>query len=315
MSASSAKSSSNSVPGGSFQAVEVGERDPQVLRLPAAVGPHRHVAVRAAREARVDGEAEPGLARKAVLAEPARHVERENHPVAFADARHPGADLFDDPHVLVTEHHAGGGAGAPLVHVQVGAADRGRGHADDHVVGILDPRIGHLFHCDSERLLVHDRFHSSSSRRCRLGAGYPRSLPPMPRSRGLPGRLRSGVRGRVRAALVEAERRILVGHQRGVGDDLQRPAGSTSRKLKMPRGYPPVNSSASAAIRTSSHQAGHEPALHHPLAALRHGGGAVTNQSMPPDFRNPPEENAETTRQWIASSHHLTRTSSDSCWG
>jgi hypothetical protein len=141
------------------QGVEVRERHPQVLGLPAHVGAHRDVAIGPTGEALVDREAEPGLVVLAVLAEPAGDVEGQRDPVARAQLRDSGADLLDDAHVLVAEHDARLGAGASLVHVQVGAADGGRGHADHDIGGILDLRILHVLDGNVERFLVHDGFH------------------------------------------------------------------------------------------------------------------------------------------------------------
>jgi hypothetical protein len=146
---------------GQRQAVEVGVRDPQVLRLPAGIRSHRNVAVRPAREARrVDREAEAGEARLAVLAEATGYVERHHHAVAFLEAGDAAAHLLDDAEVLVAEHDARFRGGPALVHVQIGPADAGRGDPHDHVVGLLDARVGHLFHRDLERLPVDHRPHA-----------------------------------------------------------------------------------------------------------------------------------------------------------
>src|SRR5919201_4360230 len=64
---------------------------------------------------------------------------------------HLRADLLDDPHRLVAEDvavlHAGRLA---AVEVEVGAADRRRGDADDRVDRLLDPRVGDVL--DAELL-------------------------------------------------------------------------------------------------------------------------------------------------------------------
>lgn len=127
---------------GQLQAVEVGERHPQILGLPTSVGAHRDVAVGAAREARVDGQAETGHARQAVLAEAAGHVEGHHHPVTLADRDHARPSFHDDPHVLVPEHRPGLDVGPAFIHVQVRPADRGRRDLHQGVGGLLDPRIG-----------------------------------------------------------------------------------------------------------------------------------------------------------------------------
>src|SRR5581483_3911265 len=75
------------------------------------------------------GEARP-LAHPAVAA---RDVERDDDAVAGLDVlRRIRPNLFDDPHRLVPQDVAlVDERPEQLVEVQVGAADRGRGHADD----------------------------------------------------------------------------------------------------------------------------------------------------------------------------------------
>ena len=125
----------------------VGLRDAQQLRLAA-----RHLAVelRVAEEAgahalvavlrRLALALEPVLAHEAV---PARDVEGHDDAIADRQVVHPGAHGLDDAHRLVAEHVAGLEERAEdLVEVQVGAAQPGRGHADDRVGRLLDGRIG-----------------------------------------------------------------------------------------------------------------------------------------------------------------------------
>jgi hypothetical protein len=147
-------------PAGQRQAVEIRVRDAQVLRLTARVRPHGDVAVRPAREAgRVDGEAEAGEARLAVPAEAAGHVERHHDAIAGFQAGDSAAGLLDDAEVLVPEYDARLRGGPALVHVQVRAADAGRGDLHDHVVRVLDARVRDLFHRDLEGFPVHHRPH------------------------------------------------------------------------------------------------------------------------------------------------------------
>jgi len=55
---------------GQLQAVEVGEGQPQVLRLAAGIRAHRDVAVGAASKTRIDGQAKPVLLFKQFLQKP-----------------------------------------------------------------------------------------------------------------------------------------------------------------------------------------------------------------------------------------------------
>src|SRR6185437_9510673 len=106
-----------------LQAIEIGERDSQIFCLATWIRTHRDISVGASRESRIHGQAEPGVACLAVLAEPAGHVEWHDHAVAYRETRYPGTGLHDDAQVLVPEYDAGLRRGHSLVHVQVRAAD------------------------------------------------------------------------------------------------------------------------------------------------------------------------------------------------
>src|SRR5690606_5380139 len=80
------------------------------------------------------------------------------------------ADLGHHAHVLVPEHDPRLRAGPPLVHVQVGAADRGSGDLDDHVGRVLDPRVVDGRHLDPVRFSVDDGLHGG--RRYRAPAAW-----------------------------------------------------------------------------------------------------------------------------------------------
>jgi hypothetical protein len=76
-------------------------------------------------------------------------VEGDHDAVAGFDVFDLGADLLDDPHRLVSEDVALVDEHPQhLVEVQVRAADRGRGDADDRVGRVLDRRIGDLVDAD-----------------------------------------------------------------------------------------------------------------------------------------------------------------------
>ena len=174
------------------QQVEVGERDPQVLGLAALVRAHLRVAVRGPVDpfGGVGPQAERGPAGDTVTAGAAGDVERHRDPVTGLDPGDPRADLLDDPHVLVAEHLALFHVGAALVHVQVGAADVGRGDPHDRVVRGFDPRRRNLLHRHAERPLVHNCLHGTSeSSPCRYAGRIwyplPEGPPPKP-SRRIP---------------------------------------------------------------------------------------------------------------------------------
>ena len=132
---------------------EVGVRHPDALRLSAG---HGAVEARVAEEAGAlalrDVLGGLALGEEATLAHPAaaaRDVEGHDDAIAGLEGRDVGAHLLDDAHELVTQHVTGLQVGSERpVEVQVGAADRGGGDADDGVGGLLDDGIGYLGHTD-----------------------------------------------------------------------------------------------------------------------------------------------------------------------
>ena len=151
------------VAGWERQAVEVGMRHLQVLCLTAAPGAHRHIAIRAAGEAGVDGDAEAGESALAILAEAARHVEGHYDSVSGAQRLHGVADFLDDAHVFVTEDDARFRCGPAFVHVQVRAADAGRGYLDDYIIGMQYLRVWNILYGHTEWSLIYNSFHGFSS--------------------------------------------------------------------------------------------------------------------------------------------------------
>ena len=146
------------------KAVEVGEGDPEKLRLAAAEGAEPHVPVGAAVRVGVHGEACGCIPAPAVEARPAGHVEGHDHAVTALDPRHGAADLGHDPERLVAEHDAGHRDGAAVVHVKIAPAHGGRGDPHQSVGRLLDPRIGHLLDRDRARPLQNHGFHDILSR-------------------------------------------------------------------------------------------------------------------------------------------------------
>ena len=151
------------VAGRERQAVEVGMGHLQVLCLTAAPGAHRHIAIRAAREAGVDGDAESGESSLAVLAEATRHIEGHHDSITCIQGLHGIADFLDDAHVFVAKNDAGFRGCSALVHVQVRAADAGRSYLYDYVVGVQYLRVWNILYGHAEGSLIHDGFHGKSS--------------------------------------------------------------------------------------------------------------------------------------------------------
>lgn len=87
-------------------------------------------------------------------------VEGDHDAVALLEVAHGLADFLDDADAFVAEHGAGLHAGDRAAHeVQIGAADGGRGDADDGVRGLLDARLGHIAQTDVADAVEHDGFH------------------------------------------------------------------------------------------------------------------------------------------------------------
>jgi hypothetical protein len=119
---------------------------------------------------RLSSEAVVGEAALAVLAVAAGDVEGQDHSVADLDLVDSVPHLDDLAHVLVAEPASRLEVGATLVHVQVGAADVGRGDAHEHIGRALDPGIRDVSDVDLSGSVVHDCLHVSSSMRCDLAS-------------------------------------------------------------------------------------------------------------------------------------------------
>ena len=103
------------------------------------------------------------LGEQAALAHPAvpaGDVERDDDPVADGQVGDVRTDFLDDAHGLVPEDVTGLQVRSEhAVQVQVRPADRGRGHLDDHVVGLLDLRVRNLFDPHVRVALPRQSFH------------------------------------------------------------------------------------------------------------------------------------------------------------
>ena len=81
-----------------------------------------------------------------------------DHPLAFPVALHVAAQLFDDAHRFVTDGQAGSDRVFTLENVDVGAADGGRGDAQQRIVG-TNLGDGLVLQFDAARLDEHGGFH------------------------------------------------------------------------------------------------------------------------------------------------------------
>jgi hypothetical protein len=90
---------------------------------------------------------------------PKADVERRGDHVPDGDLVDGVTDLHDLAEVLVSEDAALLEVGAPLVHVQVRAADVRRRDADQDVGGLLDPGVGDVVDADLARPVVDECFH------------------------------------------------------------------------------------------------------------------------------------------------------------
>ena len=87
---------------------------------------------------------QPALAHPAVAA---RDLEGYDHPIAGTDLSDVATDLQHNADRLMAQYVTRAHEGAHgLVQVEIGSTDVGTGDLDDRVVGLLDDRVGDLFH-------------------------------------------------------------------------------------------------------------------------------------------------------------------------
>ena len=107
--------------------------------------------------------AELAAATLAVTAVAAGDVTLTRHPLTDLEAGHCGTDRGDLAHELVAHHHRGRHGGLrpriPVVDVQVGAADGGLVHTDQHVAITRDGHRHLLEPQPRRRLGLHERLH------------------------------------------------------------------------------------------------------------------------------------------------------------
>jgi hypothetical protein len=89
---------------------------------------------------------------------------RNDDAVALLDHADAISNPLDDHERLVTDDETCLGTGAPVEHVQVGSADRARGHLENDVGGILNRRVLDLVDADAPGVLVDDGFHAREVR-------------------------------------------------------------------------------------------------------------------------------------------------------
>ena len=149
---------------------EIGVRDTHVLRLSAGdVAEERAVS----EDTLVGAPAEqPPIA---VPARSARDGERADDAIAFSEATHAAIDGFDHADELVPEDAARRHPGnASMHHMQVAAADRGRGDTHQGVTGLGDARLRHVGELDRVEILEDQCPHRQPPLRGAISALLPR---------------------------------------------------------------------------------------------------------------------------------------------
>ena len=102
------------------------------------------------------------MPRQIVLAEEAgaaRDRKRHHHAIAALKFGHAGAVFLDHAHEFVAEHHVVQLRQEAVVDVQVRAADRGGGDAQNDVVRLLDLGIGDVIDGDFAGMMEDKCFH------------------------------------------------------------------------------------------------------------------------------------------------------------
>src|SRR5918999_77587 len=125
---------------------------------------HVDIAVRGARQSRVDVLADTRVAFLTVAAAAARDIERNADDVPLLEELHVPAKLHDLAGDLVAEREPGGCGGPAAHHVLVGATDVRRDNLEDHsvlklavvLVGQLEARVRQVLDLDISRTQVDD---------------------------------------------------------------------------------------------------------------------------------------------------------------
>ncbi len=86
---------------GQFEGVEVGKGDTEILSLTTSIGPHRHVAIGAASEARIDAQTEARVAFFTVSTATVGYIEGQDDSITFLEQSDPTTELLDYAHILV----------------------------------------------------------------------------------------------------------------------------------------------------------------------------------------------------------------------
>ena len=84
-------------------------------------------------------------------------------PVAGIQRLYCGTDFLDDAHIFMAKYDTRLCGCSALVHMQVRAANAGRGNLDDYIIGMLNFRVWNILCGHAERSLVHDSLHGKSS--------------------------------------------------------------------------------------------------------------------------------------------------------
>lgn len=125
----------------------------------APVAAHPGVSRRPRRTRQGASKAGSRVAAGAVVTGPAVQMGWNHYPSTGPNHAHRGADLLDHTERLVAERQARLGPDSPVIHMQVGAADRTVSDPDDDVCRVLDGSIGDLVHTDSPDVFGNDGLH------------------------------------------------------------------------------------------------------------------------------------------------------------
>src|SRR5579884_290005 len=142
-----------------LEGIKVCIRHAQVLGLTTGVRPHRYIPIGPASETGIDSEAEAGKAAFTILTKAASNVEWHYHTISLAQGGNAGANFLDDPHVFVSKDDSRLRGGSAFIHMQIRTTDAGGGNTNNHIVGMLNLRVGYLFDSYLKRFLVHNSSH------------------------------------------------------------------------------------------------------------------------------------------------------------
>src|SRR5919106_1296431 len=89
----------------------------------------------------------------------ARYRERHHYTITFAELVHVAPGLFHNTHELVPHDHVFHLGEEPVVDVEVRAADRGGGHAQNNILRIFYFRVSDTVYFNATWPVINDCFH------------------------------------------------------------------------------------------------------------------------------------------------------------